>query len=160
LDTVDGIPRFADVLALVNGKVPLLVEIKEDPGVSAVSETACKMLAEYKGDFIVESFNPLSLRTVRKGLPGVARGILSHRYYEYEPYRKPLYFLLQSLLLNFLCRPAFIAYDHKHARSFALRFVRAFFKVPTLAWTVRSTEEERVARENGFDSIIFENYLP
>ncbi|MBP3401938.1 MAG: glycerophosphodiester phosphodiesterase [Clostridia bacterium] len=158
--TDDGIPRFADVLALVDGRVPLLVEIKEDPGVSAVSKAACEMLSEYKGDFIVESFNPLSLRTVRKGLPVVARGILSHRYYEYEQYRKPLYFLLQSLLLNFICRPAFIAYDHRHASSFALRFVRWFFKAPTLSWTVRSAEEEKAARANGFDGIIFENYLP
>ena len=158
--TADGIPRFADVLNLVDGRVPLLVEIKEDPGVSAVSETVCGMLAEYRGDFIIESFNPLSLQTVWKRLPAVSRGILSHRYYEYEQYRKPLYFLLQSLLLNFLCRPAFIAYDHRHARAFGLWFVRSFFAVPTLAWTVRSAEEEKTARENGFDGIIFENYLP
>ncbi len=158
--TDDGIPRFADVLALVNGKVPLLVEIKEYAGNSAVSEVACKMLAEYKGDFIVESFNPLSLRTVKKRLPSVTRGILSHRYYDYEPFKKPLYFLLQSLLLNFLCRPAFIAYDHRHAKAFGLRFVRSVFGITTFAWTVRSAEDEKAARENGFDSIIFENYIP
>lgn len=158
--TDDGIPRFRDVLAMVDGRVPLLVEIKEDAGVSAVSEAACKILAEYKGAFIVESFNPLSLKTVKKNMPKVTRGILSHRYYEYEQYRKPLYFLLQSLLLNCLCRPAFIAYDHRHAKAFGLRIVRFVFRVPTLAWTVRSAEEETVARKNGFDGIIFENYIP
>ena len=114
----------------------------------------------YKGDYIIESFNPLSLKVVRERLPDVPRGILSHRYYEYEKYRKPLFFILQSLLLNFLCRPAFIAYDHRHAKAFGLRFVRGFFDVPTLAWTVRSPEEEILARKNGFDGIIFENYLP
>ena len=158
--TDDGIPLFSDLLKLVDGKVPLLVEIKEDPGVNAVSLAACEMLKGYNGDFIIESFNPLSLRTVKKNYPEVSRGILSHRYYEYEQFRKPLYFALQSLLLNFLCRPAFIAYDHKHAKSFALRSVRKLFRVPTLAWTVRSAEEEKIARENGFDGIIFENYIP
>jgi len=158
--TDDGVPLFADVLALVDGKVPLLVEIKEDPGVSAVSEATCAMLSTYSGDFVIESFNPLSLRTVWKKLPNVSRGILSHRYYAYEQYRKPLYFLLEALLLNFICRPAFIAYDHRHAKAFGLRFVRSFFRVPTLAWTVRSAEEEKIARENRFDGIIFENYLP
>ena len=158
--TDDGVPLFSDVLALVDGKVPLLVEIKEDPGVNAVSVAACQMLKGYKGDFIIESFNPLSLRTVKKNYPEVPRGILSHRYYEYEPFRKPLYFALQSLLLNFLCRPAFIAYDHKHAKSFALRSVRKLFRAPTLAWTVRSAEDEKIARENGFKGIIFENYIP
>ena len=158
--TGDGIPRFADVLALVGGRVPLLVEIKEDAGNNAVSKAACRMLKEYKGEFIVESFNPLSLKTVSEEMPQVVRGILSHRYYEYEQYRKPLYFLLQSLLLNFLCRPAFIAYDHRHTKAFGLRFVRGFFDVPTLAWTIRSAEEEKAARKNGFDGIIFENYIP
>ncbi len=158
--TNDGVPLFSDVLSLIDGRVPLLVEIKEDPGVSAVSKAACEMLSRYKGEFIVESFNPLSLGTVKKHRPRFVRGILSQRYYAYEQYRKPLYFALQSLLLNLICRPAFIAYDHRHAKSVALRFVRKFFGVPTLAWTVRSPEEEAEARKNGFDGIIFENYLP
>lgn len=158
--TNDGIPLFSDVLSLVDGKVPLLVEIKENVGDSTVSAAACSMLAEYKGEYIVESFNPLSLRVVKKAMPQITRGVLSHRYYAYEQFKKPLYFILQSLLTNCLCRPAFIAYDHRHAKAFGLRFVRAFFKVPTLAWTVRSAEEEKEARKNGFDSIIFENFLP
>lgn len=158
--TEDGIPLFSDVLKLVGGKVPLLVEIKEDPGDHNVSLATCEMLRSYKGAYIIESFNPLSLKVVKERMPEIPRGILSHRYYEYENYRKPLYFILQSLLLNFLCRPAFIAYDHKHAKAFGLRFARSFFGVPTLAWTVRSREDEQIARKNGFDGIIFENYIP
>lgn len=158
--TDDGIPLFSDVLALVDGKVPLLVEIKENAGDSTVSHAACEMLKGYEGEFIIESFNPMSLKVVKEQYSEIPRGILSHRYYEYEKSRKPLFFLLQSLLLNFLCRPAFIAYDHRHANAFGLRFVRAFFKVPTIAWTVRSAEDEAIARKNGFDGIIFENYLP
>ena len=159
--TEDGIPLFEDVLKMVDGRIPLLVEIKEDAGDNKVSLAACKMLDSYKGEFIVESFNPLSLKTVRENRPSIVRGILSQRYYEYEQYKKPLYFLLQSLLLNVACRPAFIAFDHKHApRSFALKLCRKLFGVPTLAWTVRSQEEEDAAFKNGFDGIIFENYIP
>ena len=158
--TNDGIPLFSDVLSLVDGKIPLLVEIKENAGDSTVSHAACEILKGYKGEFIIESFNPMSLKVVKDEYPEIPRGILSHRYFEYKKSRKPLFFLLQSLLLNFLCRPAFIAYDHRHADAFGLRFVRAFYKVPTIAWTVRSAEEEKAARKNGFDGIIFENYLP
>ncbi len=157
--TEDGIPRFSDVLDAVGGRVPLLVEIKEDPGNSAVSAATADMLASYDGPYVIESFNPLSLATVAKKAPRVARGILSHRYYAYEPYRKPLYFLLQCLLFNRICRPAFVAYDHRHAKSLSLRLARMMGAV-TFAWTVRSSEEERRAYKNGFDSIIFENYRP
>lgn len=158
--TGEGVPLFSDVLSVIDGKVPLLVEIKENPGDNSVSLAACEMLKDYKGNYIIESFNPLSLRTVKKNMPHIPRGILSHRYYAYEPYRKPLYFLLQALLFNFTCRPAFIAYDHKDSKALSLRIARRLFGVITFAWTVRSAEEEKSAKENGFDSVIFENYIP
>ena len=158
--TGEGIPLFADVLKMVDGRVPLLVEIKEDPGNKAVSLAACQMLSEYKGDYIVESFNPLSLRTVKKTDKKIVRGVLSEKFYQHKEYRKPMYMALQLLLLNFLARPAFIAFEHTHHSAFALRLCRGLFKVPTLAWTVRSAEDEAEARKNGFDGIIFENYLP
>lgn len=159
LDTEDTIPRFSDVLSLVDGRVPLLVEIKEDAGDSAVSEATAKILADYKGDYLIESFNPISLSTVAKKLPGATRGILSHRYFAYDKYKKPLYFLLQALLLNRVCRPAFVAYDHNHYDSFSLKLARHLGAV-TFAWTVRSEDEEITAREHGFDGVIFENYIP
>ena len=157
--TSDGIPRFSEVLKTVNKRVPLLIEIKEDPGTNAVSLALLKELEGYDGPYVIESFNPISLATVAKNAPGVARGILSQRYYEYEKYRKPLFFLLQCLLLNRMCRPAFVAYDHRHASALSLRLARKLGAV-TYAWTVRSEEEEKEAYKNGFDSVIFENYKP
>ncbi len=159
-ETEDTVPLFDDVLDLVGGRVPLLVEIKEDSGVNEVSIKTAERLKSYEGDYIVESFNPLSLRNVRRILPKAERGILSHRYYENEKYRKPLYFLLQCLLLNFLCRPSFVAYDHRHYKSVGLRMTRALFGATTFAWTVRSAEAEAEARKHGFDSVIFEGYIP
>lgn len=158
--TKDGIPRFSKVLELVDGKVPLLVEIKEDMGNSNVSEKCAEMLHRYKGDFIVESFNPLSLRNSKKILKNTPHGILSHKYYAYEKYRKPLYFLLQVLLTNCLCRPSFVAYDHKHFKCVSLRILRKIFGVTTFAWTIRSADEEMMAYRHGFDGVIFEGYVP
>ena len=91
LGTDDGIPLFDDVLNLVCAQVPLLVEIKEDQGSSEVSTLVAERLSTYMGDFIIESFNPLSLQNIKKRLPQAERGILSHKYYAYEPYRKPLF---------------------------------------------------------------------
>ncbi len=158
--TDDGVPLFVDVLKLVAGKVPLLVEIKEDAGKYAVSDKTAEILASYDGPYIVESFNPLSLGNIAKKLPDIPRGILSQNYCKYETYRKPLYFLLRCLLLNRVCKPSFIAYDHKDYKCVSLRIARALFGAATFAWTVRSKEEEAAAREHGFDSVIFESYIP
>lgn len=158
--TSDGVPRFTDVLSLVDGKVPLLVEIKEDQGDSRVSEKTAEILKEYKGEFIVESFNPLSLKNIKERLPEVERGILSHRYYKDEKYRKPIYFLLQCLLTNFLCRPSFVAYDHRDHKSFGLFVTKRLFGATTFAWTIKSKEDEKAALAHGFDGVIFEGYIP
>ena len=158
--TGEGIPLFSDVLAAIDGRVPLLIEIKEETVNTDVAVAVCNMLKSYKGEYIVESFNPFSLRTVKKRLPNVSRGILSTKYFTIKKPGSAKFLLLQLLMANFLCRPAFVAYDHTHAKAISLRLIRIMFGVPTFAWTVRSREEEVKAYNNGFDAIIFENYLP
>lgn len=159
-DTEDTIPTFKEVLDVVGGKVPLLVEIKEDAGKYGVTRKAAEILAEYSGDYIVESFNPLALAEFKKLRPKVLRGVLSQNFMNEKQYRKPMYFILQLLLLDVICRPDFIAFNHAHYKNAALNLTRGLFGVPTLAWTVRKSEEGRAALEHGFDGVIFENYIP
>lgn len=158
--TEDTVPTFKEVLRLVNGRVPLLVEIKEDAGKYGVTKKTVELLKEYKGDFIIESFNPLALSVIKNEMPNVLRGFLSQNFLSEKKYRKPLYFLLQNLLLNVICRPDFIAFKHSHYKNPVLKLTRGMFGTATFAWTVRSKEEETAAYENGFDSVIFENYIP
>lgn len=158
--TGEGIPTFREVLDLVDGRVPLLVEIKEDAGDSAVSEKTAEMLASYHGPFVIESFNPLSLARIRHLLPEVYRGQLSDRFTREKQYRKPMYALLEMFLLNFRARPDFIAYRFDEVRFFPLRLLRALFPRPMFAYTVKSEEEEHFSRAHGFDTVIFEQYLP
>lgn len=158
--TDDGIPTFKEVLDLVCGKVPLLVEIKEDAGKYDVTKKTLEILKEYSGEYLIESFNPLALSLVKREVPWVARGFLSQNFLSEKKYKKPLYFLLQNMLLNIVCRPDFIAFNHVHHKNCVLNLTRALFKTTTFAWTVRSREEEDAAYENGFNSVIFENYIP
>ncbi len=159
--TSDGIPTFRQVLELIDGAVPLLIEIKNDVNEGGVAERFVEMIGDYKGDYIVESFNPLALRTVRKARPDIIRGILSLEYMKEPKYKgKILYFLLQHLRLNFLARPDFVAYDKGGYKVSELRAIRRNYGTALFAWTVRSPEEEAQAINHGFDSIIFEGYIP
>lgn len=160
-ETLDTIPTFEEVLSLVDGRVPLLVEIKEDAGCDAVTKKTVEILKSYKGDYIIESFNPLSLGKLKSLYPEAMRGQLSDMFMKQKKFRKPMYFLLQTLALNVVSRPDFIAYSIATAKSsLPFKLVKSLFRVPTLAWTVRSDEEEKLARRLGFDGIIFENYIP
>lgn len=157
--TEDTVPLFKDVLRAVDGKVPLLVELKEAEGSYGVAEAAVKILSEYDGPYIIESFNPLSLARVRKIAPEVLRGILAQHFTADKKYRGIKYFLLQHLCLNFLCRPDFVAYNFKHAKMPAFRLLRAF-GAPCLAWTTESEEDDAKALGSGFGGIIFQYYTP
>lgn len=159
--TADTVPTFREVLELVDGRVPLLIEIKLGEGESGVAEAFLEEIEGYTGDFIVESFNPRALAAVKKTRPDIPIGILALEYTKEEKFRgKFLYRLGEKLRLNFMFRPDFIAYDKKGYRVLSLRMLRKIFRVPTFAWTVKSMEEERAARARGFEGIIFEGYIP
>ena len=92
-------------------------------------------------------------------MPEVCCGFLSRRYTDEEKYKKPLFFALEHLLLNRLCNPSFIAYEHEDYYMPMFKLVR-LLGGRTFAWTIRSEAEEMLAYEHGFDTIIFENYIP
>lgn len=159
-DTADTIPTLREVLDLVDGAIPMLIEIKQEAGEGGVPEKFIEVIEGYNGDFIVESFNPFTLRKVMKARPDVLRGILSTDYSKSEKHKGKLLFkLLTKLYLNFLMRPDFIAYEKTGASVPTLRYIRKKFNTPLIAWTVKSEEEELRALGDGFDTVIFENYL-
>ena len=154
--TEDTVPRFVDVLKLVDGKIPLLVEIKEEIGETAVTEKTLEILREYKGDYMIESFNPFAIALVRKKMPEAVRGFLSQDFMKTKKHRNIAYFLGQNFVFNVKCRPDFIAYRHSDYRNCAFRLQKLLFKATTVAWTVKNEREEREALEHGFKCLIFE----
>ena len=161
LGTTDTIPTLKEVLALIDGAVPLLIEIKMDGDESGIAEKFLEVIDGYKGDYIVESFNPIALRILKRARPDIIRGILSTLYMKQPRYKgKMLFRLLQNLCMNFLMRPDFIAYEKDGYSVPNLRFLRRNFNTPLIAWTIKSKEEEDMAISHGFDTVIFEGYIP
>ncbi len=151
------IPTLAEVLSLVDGRVPILVEIKEHPSPSAVAKATAKLLDGYRGTYLVEAFHPLALLWFRKNRPAVIRGQLSAAFLRRAETRRARYFVLQFFLLNFITRPDFIAYDLRNRDSAVIRLLRTLFSVPLLGWTARTASDGRV---RGFDGLIFEGEIP
>ena len=155
--TDEVIPTLDSVLSLVSGKVPLLVEIKEAQGSLEVTRRVCERLKSYTGEYIIESFNPIALREVRRLLPGKIVGILSEHFTKNKLLRKPLYYFLESMAANVMSRPDFVAYNHKHSSFLPFRVAKALGYV-CFCYTVKSREDEKKALEGDFDSVIFEGY--
>ena len=160
-DSNERIPLFDDVLDTVAGKVPLIVEIKSEGDWKETSERTARRLDEYKGAYCVESFHPLVVQWFKKNRPRVIRGQLSTNYFK-DKINVSFFekFLLSNLLLNFLAKPDFIAYNHLYVNDFSYRICRRMYKkVTNVAWTIKSQEELQNAEEV-FSVIIFDSFTP
>lgn len=157
-DSDQRIPKLEEVLRLVNGSIPLIVELKTAGPNIRVCREADRLLAAYQGEYCIESFNPLVLCWYRRNRKEVIRGQLSDAFLK-EEYAGPLYFLLQNLLLNWLGKPDFIAYNCKYPQILSRRLCRSLYHNTAVAWTVRSKGELEEA-EKHFDIFIFDSFLP
>lgn len=155
----EKIPRFEEVLGLVDGKVPLIVEFKIEFTDTSLCPIADGLLREYSGLYCMESFNPLGVLWYRRHHREVMRGQLADAFHREKEYSGLLYFLLEHLLLNFLTKPDFIAYNHRHADMLSRRLCHGLYHNTAAAWTIRSKEELAEARKH-FDIFIFDSFVP
>ena len=155
------IPKLADFLQLVDGRVPLIIEYKLPAMQAEVCAIADKLLAEYKGVYCIESFNPLALFWYRRNRKEIMRGQLAMNFLKSEEkeYSPLLYFALGHLLFNFLTKPDFIAYNHGDYKGLSRRLCRHLYRCTAVAWTIRS-ETELGARKQDFDLFIFDSFVP
>lgn len=156
----EKIPTFTEVLQLVDGKVPLIVELKIPWKPNQLCEAVSKQLKDYKGLYCIESFNPFGLMWYRKHQPKIVRGQLSTDFIrEQIEGSKFQYFLLKHLLLNFLTKPDFIAYHHVYKTGLSFNVCRLLYRVKTVAWTIQSQKDYDSSRKY-FELFIFDSFIP
>lgn len=150
------IPTLKEVFNLVNGQVPILIEIKNNSKVGELESALLKELKEYNGEFAIQSFNPYVLEWFKINAPDIPRGQLAG-YFKNEKLSFFKKFALKRMLLNKkISCPDFISYE---AKKIPNRFVKFNKKLPLLAWTVRNQDEYlRVVKH--CDNVIFENFEP
>jgi len=149
----EHIPLFTDVLKLVDGRVPLLIEIKHTPNEKELCQQLCVILDTYQGAFAVQSFNPQILSYFKKYRPRFARGQLvtrlgkKQRKEKAAPKNPIICFALTHMLTNVLSRPDFISIDGKMLGEPAFLLATKVFRSKAFVWTVRKDEQYSVCRK-------------
>ena len=157
--TDQKIPLFQDVLKLVDGRVPLIIEMKYKDFNNQICVEADKLLKNYKGEYCIESFHPWALMWYKKHRPDICRGQLSMNFQRQEGHYGPEKIIVRHLLTNFLTRPDFIAYDLRDKEAVSKNICRRIFGCPSVAWTVKSKQQLEKCRPY-YDSFIFEGFMP
>lgn len=131
---------MSEVLKTVDGKVPLLIELKGGAPFGELESRVDHMMKKYKGEFAVQSFNPFSVMWFRFHSPKVTRGQLISKY------RKNIdieyierFICAQPFIWRFISKPQFIAAD---LRSISLEtaFQAVDIDADLLTWTGRGKE--------------------
>ncbi len=154
------IPLLSQVLHLVQGRVPLLIEIKT---VSSRDTEICsylyKELEFYNGPFLIESFNPFALRWFRQNAPQILIGQLATGAADLPNLNIVLRTASWLLLFNLISQPDFIAYNLHYADCISVRINQLIYRTPVFVWTVRSMNEYRQGTAQ-YSTVIFENFIP
>ena len=160
LGTEEGIPLFKDVLELIDGKVPLIIELKVDgSNQNLLCPLVWQLLSRYKGDYCIESFHTFVLQWFKRHEPQVVRGQLSCNFFKENPHCDIVLFLMSNLMTNFFTHPDFIAYKYLDLDNPAVIYNRKLFHIMTVVWTIPGKPTyDRF--KNKVDVMIFEGFEP
>ncbi len=160
----ETVPTLAEVLEIVAGQVPLLIELKDQDGAMGPDvgdlEAACAdALRGYRGPVAVMSFNPHSIDAMRRLAPDLPRGLVTCAF-DPRDWSLPAETCRALRDIRDFDRigAAFISHDARDLARPRVQEMRAE-GVPVLCWTIRSPQAEAEARGRA-DNITFEGYLP
>ena len=159
LASQERIPLLSDVLKAVDGRVPLIIEIKIHENAAEVCTKADELISAYNGPYCIESFDPRAVAGYKKNRPQVIRGQRSANFNTPERREPFVEMLVHYLLTNVIARPDFIAYDHLNKGNLSRVLCRKAFRALSVAWTIKSQQQLDAARAD-FDLFIFEQFIP
>ena len=161
----EGIPTFAEVLEVVAGQVPLLVELKDQHGqmgdtCGTLEDATIAALDGYVGPVALMSFNPHMVACLAQRAPGLTRGLVGDAFEarDWPLLREETRARLRGLPDADRVGAAFLSHNWKDLHSPRVAALQAQ-GLSVMCWTVRSPKEEAIAREVA-DNVTFEGYLP
>jgi glycerophosphoryl diester phosphodiesterase len=160
----ETIPTLQEVLDLVRGQVPLLVEIKDQDGrmganVGRLEEAAANVLRAYEGPLAVMSFNPHSMAAMADLAPDLPRGLTTDAFRpeEWRGLTVETCERLRGIPDYDRVGACFISHQYKDLSRPRVRELKRR-GAALLCWTITSPEAEREGREIA-ENITFEGYL-
>ncbi|MEP1328219.1 glycerophosphodiester phosphodiesterase family protein [Pseudophaeobacter sp.] len=160
----ETIPSLTEVLDLVAGRVPVLIETKDQdgnlgPDVGTLEQATAAVLRGYQGPVALMSFNPHSVAALAQHAPDIARGLVTSSYdpEDWIPVPASICDRLRDIPDFDISHASFISHEVADLVRPRVQELRSA-GVPVLCWTVKSLKAEAEARQWA-DNVTFEKYL-
>lgn len=152
-DTTLKVPLFSDVIKLVNGRVPILIETKYHNRYGVLEKILINELSNYKGLYAIQSFYPMTLLWLKRNTKDIPIGLLSSNFKNDLNRLKSI--IGKTLILDLFFKTDFISYDVKGLPNNYLSYKRNKKKI--VIWTIKNKKDYDLARQYT-DSLICENF--
>ncbi len=110
LNSTETIPTLKQVLEYVNGRVPLLIELKPLGNNDLLCEQFMEVMKDYRGVYAMHSFHPKTVYWFKKHHPKIIRGQVTEFFRDDLKMKRIVKYLMKSMILNIFTKPDFINY--------------------------------------------------
>jgi glycerophosphoryl diester phosphodiesterase len=149
--TADCIPTLAEALALVAGRVPIVIELKgHDQNDVRLVAAVAKALAAYKGHAAIMSFDHWLVRRFQYDAAGIPAGLTAEGTKAND---------LEQHFAMLSANLSFISYNVRHLPNTFISFCRDKLAMPVITWTVRDPNTVALTRAHA-DQMTFEGFNP
>ncbi len=149
--TADMVPSLAQMLELVGGKVPLVIELKGDVGHDeGVVKALARGLEGYTDKVAVMSFDHHLIRDFKKFMPHIPAGLTAEGLRDVD---MEAHFSMLAYDIDF------VSYNVHHLKNRFVSFVRQKLSMPVITWTVR-TAQDFATTMAWADQVTFELMVP
>lgn len=156
-DTDEKIPLLADVLKLVDGKTPIIIELKSENNCFELEKRVNHLLKRYNGEYAVQSFNPFTLLWFRIFAPKVTRGQIISKFRSKNLLEYCLRLIgANPIVWRLISKPAFVACDLR-SMSLETAFQVVDSNADVITWTANSAELIESTKQFS-KSVICENF--
>ena len=149
------IPILKEVLKLINGKVPLIIELKNEGVSTRLEKNVLKIMKEYDGEYIYQSFNPFSILYMKNKNKKVKTALLSSNSFKNLKSFFMVVLTNSKLVFNFV-KADIISYKIEDINN---KVLKKYKNIPLFTWTISNMLEIKEKKKVS-DGIIFENILP
>lgn len=136
LKEIINIPTLQEVLNLVSGKVPIIIEIKLSKKLFQLEKELSKFLNSYNYKFAIQSFNPLSILWFKINKPKYIRGYLINSIYSKNIIINRL---LNSRILNKILKPNYLGVNLQYLKNNKIKKLRRKYLI--IGYTINNQEE-------------------
>ncbi len=158
LDTDETIHSLKEVLDMVDGRVPLMIELKSVGDANEFCEKFWETIKDYKGIYAIQAFNPVCVGWFKKNKPEVVRGQITEFFRNYDGLSWFKKYLMKIMFFNRFNKPDFVNYGLVDLPN---KYVTRARKkgLTVICYTSRSQEDFDRAKKL-CDNSVFEFFIP